>query len=82
MAKNVVIKGLPTAIVGYRRREPIEAMKALGAIEVSTPREVAGAADAIILMVQTDRRVEEIVLSPNGLIEGMKKDDGILLMGT
>jgi len=32
-------------------------MKALGAIEVSAPREAAGAADAIILMVQTDRRV-------------------------
>ena len=72
MAKNVVTKGFPTAIVGHRRREPIEAMKALGAIEVSAPKEVAGAADAITLMVQADQQVEG-VFSPNGLMEGMKK---------
>lgn len=82
MAKNVVTKGFPTTIVGHRRREPIEEMKALGAKEVKTPKEVAQASDAIIIMVQTDKQVEEIVLGANGLIEGIKEGDGILLMGT
>ena len=45
--------------IGHRIREPIEAMKAPGAIDVRAPKEVAGAADAIILMVQTDHQVNE-----------------------
>ena len=82
MAKNVVKKGFPTTITGHRRREPIEEMKALGAVEVSTPREVAENSDATILMVQTDQQVEEVVFGPNGLMEAIKEGDGILLTGT
>jgi len=82
MAKNVVTKGFPTTIVGHRRREPIEEMKALGAVEVSTPKEVAEAADATVIMVAMDQQVEEVVFGPNGMMEGIKPGDGILLMGT
>jgi len=82
MAKNVVTKGFPTTITGHRRREPIEAMKALGATEVKTAREVARASDATIIMVQNDKQAEEVIFGPDGLMEGIKEDDGILLMGT
>ena len=82
MAKNVVKKGFPTTIVGHRRREPIEAMKSLGAVEVSSPREVMAASDATVIMVAMDRQAEEVVFGPNGLMEGIKPEDGILLMGT
>jgi len=82
MAKNVVKKGFPTTIVGHRRREPVEEMKSLGAVEVSTPKEVAEAADATIIMVAMDQQVEEVVFGSNGIMEGIKPEDGILLMGT
>ena len=82
MAKNVVTKGFPTTVVGHRRREPIEEMKRLGAVEVSTPKEVAEAADATIIMVAMDQQVEEVLFGPNGLMEAIKPEDGILLMGT
>jgi len=82
MAKNVVTKGFPTTIVGHRRREPIEAMKALGAIEVSTPKEVAENSDGICIMVLTDQQVEEVIFGANGIMEGIKPEDGIILMGT
>jgi len=82
MAKNVVKKGFPTTIVGHRRREPVEEMKSLGAVEVSTPKEVAEAADATIIMVAMDQQVEEVVFGSNGIMEGIKPGDGILLMGT
>jgi len=82
MAKNVVTKGFPTTIVGHRRREPIEEMKSLGAVEVSTPKEVAEASDATIIMVQTDQQAEEVIFGANGLIEGIKEGDGIILTGT
>jgi len=82
MAKNVVTKGFPTTITGHRRREPIEAMKALGATEVKTAKEVAQASDATVIMVQNDKQAEEVIFGPDGLMEGIKEDDGILLMGT
>jgi len=82
MAKNVVTKGFPTTICGHRRRQPIEEMVALGAVEVSTPREVMQASDGTIIVVRTDQQVEDVVFGPNGLMEGIKEGDGILLMGT
>ena len=82
MAKNVVKKGFPTTIVGHRRREPIEAMEALGAVEVTTPKEVAESVDATIVMVAMDQQVEDVVFGSNGVMEGIKPEDGILLMGT
>jgi 3-hydroxyisobutyrate dehydrogenase-like beta-hydroxyacid dehydrogenase len=82
MAKNVVKKGFPTTITGHKRREPIEEMKALGAVEVKTPKEVAQASDSTIIMVQNDQQAEEVIFGPDGLIHGIKAEDGILLMGT
>jgi 3-hydroxyisobutyrate dehydrogenase-like beta-hydroxyacid dehydrogenase len=82
MAKNVVTKGFPTTIVGHKRREPIEEMKALGAVEVSTPKEVAENSDAVIVMVQNDQQAEEVIFGHDGLMDGLKPEDGILLTGT
>lgn len=81
MAKRVVGK-YPTTIVGHRRREPIEEMKGLGAVEVGTPKEVAENADAVVIMVQNDNQAEEVLYGSNGLMEGLKEGSGILLMGT
>jgi len=82
MAMNVVKKGFPTTVVGHRRREPVEEMKSLGAVEAVTPKALAAAVDATIIMVAMDQQVEEIVFGPDGLMEGIKPEDGILLMGT
>jgi len=82
MAKNVVKKGFSTTVTGHLRREPIEEMKGLGAVEVGTPKEVAENSDATIIMVAMDQQVEEILFGPNGLMEGISPEDGILLMGT
>ena len=81
MAKRVVGK-YPTTIVGHRRREPVEEMKGLGATEVSTPREVGKASDAVVVMVQNDNQAQEVIYGTEGLLDGMKKGSGILLMGT
>jgi 3-hydroxyisobutyrate dehydrogenase-like beta-hydroxyacid dehydrogenase len=57
-------------------------MKSLGAKEVKMPKEVAQASDVTIIMVQNDKQAEEVIFGPNGLLEGTKGGDGILLMGT
>lgn len=81
MAKRVVGK-YPTTIVGHRRREPIEEMKKLGAVEVKTAREIGEKADAVVIMVQNDNQAEEVIYGPDGLLSGLKEGSGILLMGT
>lgn len=82
MAKRIVTGGFETTVCGHRRRAPIEEMKRLGAKEVKTPREVAEATEVTIIMVQDDKQAAEVVFGPDGLLEGAKSGDGILLMGT
>lgn len=82
MAKRIVTGGFETTVCGHRRRAPIEEMKRLGAKEVKTPREVAEATEVTIIMVQDDKQAAEVVFGPDGLLEGTKSGDGILLMGT
>lgn len=81
MAKRIV-KSYPTTIVGHHRREPVEEMISLGAIEVQTAKEVGENADAVVIMVQNDDQAETVVYGENGLLAGMRSDSGILLMGT
>jgi len=82
MAKRIVGAGYQTAVRGHVRREPVEEMKALGAKEMDTPREVAAASEVTIIMVQTDLQADEVVFGHDGLMEGLKAGAGILLMGT
>ena len=82
MAKRIVTGRFETTICGHVRRAPIEEMKTLGAREAKTPREVAQASDVTIIMVEDDRQAEEVIFGSGGLLLGVKKGDGILLMGT
>jgi 3-hydroxyisobutyrate dehydrogenase len=82
MGKRIVTGGFQTTVCGHVRRAPVEEMKHLGAHEAKTPREVAQASDVTAIMVQDDRQAEEVIFGPAGLLLGVKKGDGILLMGT
>lgn len=82
MAKRIVTGGFQTTVCGHRRREPVEEMLKLGAKEVKTPKEVAASSDVTIIQVQNDKQAQEVIFGRDGLLEGVKKGDGILLMGT
>jgi 3-hydroxyisobutyrate dehydrogenase-like beta-hydroxyacid dehydrogenase len=82
MAKRILTGGFETTVCGHRRRQPVEEMVALGAREVKTPRDVGQAADVTIIQVQNDKQAEDVMFGRDGLLEGVKKGDGILLMGT
>jgi len=82
MAKNVVKKGFETYICGHVRRQPIEEMVALGAIECANPREVGQNADAVIIMVQNDTQADRVIFGKDGLMEGLRDGAGVILMGT
>lgn len=72
MAKNLVTKGHPLVIMGHRKREPVEHLKALGASEAATPRELAAQCDIVHLCVTGSPQVEALVRGPDGLLAGAK----------
>jgi 3-hydroxyisobutyrate dehydrogenase-like beta-hydroxyacid dehydrogenase len=73
MAKNLVEKGFPLTIMGNRNRAPVEALKAKGAVEVTTAAEVARASDIVFLCVTDSGVVERLVRGPGGLKAGAVK---------
>ena len=72
MAKNLVTKGWPLAVMGHRNREPVEHLKSLGAREVATPRELAAQCEIVHLCVTGSPQVEATMRGENGLLAGAK----------
>jgi 3-hydroxyisobutyrate dehydrogenase-like beta-hydroxyacid dehydrogenase len=73
MAKNLVTKGYPLVILGHRNREPVERLKALGAREATSPRELAASCDIVHLCVTGSPQVEAVMRGENGLLAGARK---------
>ena len=67
MAKNIVEKGYPLTVLGYRKREAVDDLKARGATEVSSARELAEASDIVVLCVTGSPQVEALINGPDGL---------------
>ena len=73
MAKNIVTKGYPLVIMGHKNREPVERLKALGATEAKSARELASQCDIVHLCVTGSPQVEALMNGPEGLLAGGKK---------
>lgn len=67
MAGNIVDKGWPLTVMGRRNREPVEDLKARGAAEARTPKELAEQSDIVILCVTGSPEVQAIVQGTDGL---------------
>lgn len=72
MAKNLLEKGFPVAVLGHRNRAPVEDLKARGAAEEESPKALAEASDAVILCLPNSAIVEETVLGPDGILEAAR----------
>ncbi len=67
MAKNIVEKGFPLAIVAHRNRAPVDDLVARGASEVGSLAELARASDIVVLCVTGSPEVEAVLAGPQGL---------------
>jgi 3-hydroxyisobutyrate dehydrogenase-like beta-hydroxyacid dehydrogenase len=67
MAGNLVDKGWPLTVMGHRKREPVEDLKARGAAEAATPRELAEQSDVVVLCVTGSPEVQAVIQGPDGL---------------
>ncbi len=72
MAKNIVEKGYPLAVLGHRNRVPIEDLVRRGAIEAKSAKEIAARSTVIFLCVTGSKEVEAIARDADGLKEGLK----------
>ncbi|TNC69477.1 NAD(P)-dependent oxidoreductase [Rubellimicrobium roseum] len=61
MAHNILTKGYPLTVLGHRKREAVEDLKAKGASEAPSPAALAEATDVIVLCLTASPQVEEVV---------------------
>lgn len=81
MALNI-LKGGHTLTVYDRSPEAIARLVQAGAKAAATPKEVGAASDFVVTMLPEPQHVEQVVLGPNGLAEGMKKGAIVIEMST
>ena len=67
MAKNIVDKGFPLTVLGYRKREAVDDLKQRGATEVDSARALADACDIVVLCVTGSPQVVGAIEGPDGL---------------
>ena len=72
IARNIVDKGWPLAVLAHRKREAVEELKGRGATEMATPGELALASDIVLLCVTGSPQVEALVMGEDGLASAGK----------
>jgi 2-hydroxy-3-oxopropionate reductase len=87
MAANLLKNSFQVTLCGHHRRDQIDELKSLHAVEVGSPREVAESADVIVIMVRDIPQTDEVVLGKGcwknqGVLQGVKSGSIILLCST
>jgi 3-hydroxyisobutyrate dehydrogenase len=82
MAKCLLKAGYRLTVAAHRRPEPARELQALGARLAANPLEVARASDIVITMVPDSPQLEEVVLGPQGLLEGLRPGSVLIDMST
>src|SRR5689334_1204359 len=77
MAHNLLKAGFPL-IVHNRHQEVTDEFLAAGARASTLPREIAASSDVVITMLPGSAQVEEVLLGPEGIIEGTH--EGLLVI--
>ncbi|HET8791044.1 MAG TPA: NAD(P)-dependent oxidoreductase [Modicisalibacter sp.] len=78
MAESLLKENFSLTIMAHRNRAPIEALRSLGAHEVSTPAEVASRSDVVVICVSTSEQVEQIICGNDGILAGA--NEGLVIV--
>jgi 3-hydroxyisobutyrate dehydrogenase len=81
MCLNLRKAGFPL-VVYARRPEAAQAVVAAGATLAESSRAVAEASDIVITILPDSPQVEEVVLGPNGVLEGVREGMAVVDMST
>jgi len=69
MAQNLLRAGFPL-VVHNRHQEVTDELIAVGATSGTRPREIAASCDVLITMLPSSSQAEEVLIGPDGVIEG------------
>jgi len=69
-------------VVHSRSRGPVEELVAAGASEAASPKAVAQQSDVVITMLPDSPDVRQVMLGPNGVIEGTRTRQLVIDMST
>jgi len=72
MAKNLLKAGYRLTVYN-RSKAPVDELATAGARPAASPAEVGKNSDVVITIVHASKDVEEVVLGPNGVLDGMAK---------
>lgn len=81
MARNLMRAGYPMTVFN-RSRAPVEELAAEGAEPAASPAEVARRSDRIFVMVTDSPDVEQVILGPEGVLEGARPGSIVIDMST
>jgi 3-hydroxyisobutyrate dehydrogenase len=81
MAYNILRADFPLTVFN-RSRASVDELAQAGARPASSPAEVGRHADIVITMLPNTPQVEEVVLGPNGVIEGLASGGVVIDMST
>lgn len=82
MAQRLQDQGYSLTVVAHRNRKPIEEAVGRGAVEASTPGEVAKNSDIVMLCVDTSAAVESVMGGQDGVLEGLQPGSLVIDFGT
>ena len=72
MAKNLLAKGYPVAVLGHRNRAPVDDLIKRGATEARSAQELAATTDIVFLCVTGSPQVEAVVAGADGVLAGAR----------
>lgn len=81
MAQNLLRKGFPVT-VWNRTQARMEPLLTAGAEGASSPKEAAQEADVVITIVTDSAAVEQVILGPDGVVEGARPGTVVIDMST
>ncbi len=81
MSKNILKAGHELTVYDVRTG-PLEKLAQLGAHAAASPKEVGESADTVFIMVLNVDQVKEVLLTENGLLDGLKSESTIICTAT
>ncbi len=72
IASNLVKKGHELVVLEHPGNQPLDGLKAAGAVGVATAKELAARVDLVILVVTGSPQVEAVLTGAGGVLEGLR----------
>ncbi len=81
MALNILKGGHPLSVYDLNA-EAVQRLTSAGAKAAASPREVGAASDVVVTMLPEPQHVEQVILGPNGVAEGLRRGGVVIDMST